>query len=87
MSLEGLMPRTNGTDDETSYDEFGLIKLAKLEKVCKVGDSFEYAYDMGTTPDIDIDVLSEKFAPRSADRAQNEQIAILVRNNYPMWEC
>jgi hypothetical protein len=34
---------------------------------------------MGTTPDIDIDVLSEKFAPRSADRAQNEQIAILAQ--------
>jgi hypothetical protein len=33
MSLEGLMPRTNGTDDETSYDELGLIKLAKLGKI------------------------------------------------------
>jgi hypothetical protein len=40
---------------------------------------------MGTTTDIAIDVLSEKFALRSADKAQNEQIAILARNNHPMW--
>ncbi len=42
---------------------------------------------MGTTTSIAIDVLSEKFAPPSEDKAQNTEISILVRNNHPQWEC
>jgi hypothetical protein len=68
-------------DDDSVWGPKPKSMKTALNKVLRVGDSFDYEYDFGSTTELAGVVLAERQGVSA------EPIAILARNNPPEAEC
>ncbi len=82
FEIHGQRYEVTHTGDKFFYKRPKSMQTAKLEKILRVGDTFSYEYDFGTTTMLNLKVVNERVG-----YMPDTEIRLLARNFAPVLPC